>query len=98
MKSLFKLGKKKKAINRKGQLIVLNIMIAMIALIAVVIMIEPLKEVITIGRNDLTCSNYSVLSTGEAMTCIGLDFLLPAFVLTGFGIGIAYLGAKQLGY
>jgi ABC-type spermidine/putrescine transport system permease subunit I len=83
--------------NKKGQMIVLNIMIGMIAIIAAIVMIEPLKDVIDIGRTDLDCSNYSTLTTGESMTCIIMDFVMPAFIGTAIAIGIAYLGAKTIG-
>jgi hypothetical protein len=92
MKSLFKHKR-----NKKGQMIVVNIMIAMACIITAIIFIEPLKDVIDIGRTDLDCANYASLTTGEAMTCIGLDFLLPMFILLCFGVGLAYLGAKRLG-
>jgi hypothetical protein len=86
-----------KMFNRKGQMIVLNIMVAMACIITAIIFIQPLKSVIDIGRSDLDCSHYSLLTTGESMTCIAIDFLLPMFVIVCFGVGIAYLGAKQIG-
>ncbi|HPE15048.1 MAG TPA: hypothetical protein PLT65_04360 [Bacilli bacterium] len=87
---------KKKRMNNKGQLIVLNMMIAMTVIITAIIFIDPLKEVIGIGQTELDCSNYAGLSTGNRMTCIWLDYLLPGFILACLGVGIAYLGARTI--
>lgn len=87
---------RKKLGNKKGQLIVLNMMIAMTIIITAIIFIDPLKEVIGIGQTDLDCSNAETLSTGDRMTCIWLDYLLPGFILACLGVGIAYLGARNV--
>ena len=84
----------KKRVNRKGQLIVVNIMICVIVIITAIIFIEPLKQVLGIGITSLDCTNPSI-STGVSMTCIGLDFLLPAFILICFGVGLAYIYNKN---
>lgn len=83
--------------DKKGQTIVVMIMIAMACIITAVIFIQPLKEVLGQARTDLDCANYANLTTGESMTCIGVDFMLPMFVLTCMGVGLAYLGARTLG-
>jgi len=91
-----KIFQKHKKINRRGQLIVLNMMIAMTIIITAIIFIDPLKEVIGIGQTDLDCSNSESLSTGDRMTCIWLDYLLPGFILACLGVALAYLGAKNV--
>lgn len=96
MKKLFN-KQRSGGMNKKGQMIVVLIMIAMACIITAVIFIQPLKEVLGQARTDLNCANHSALSTGESMTCIGIDFMLPMFVLTCMGVGLAYLGAKQIG-
>lgn len=98
MKSIFKnkLGNKSNT-NKKGQMIVVNIMIAFTCLIAAIVFIEPLKEVIGIGRTDLNCANYAALTTGESMTCIIMDWMLPCFFGFCVGVGLAYIGARTIG-
>jgi hypothetical protein len=93
-----KIFDKRKRMNKKGQMMVLNIMVAFTCIVTAIIFIEPLKEVIGLGNTALNCANYALLTTGQAMTCIVLDIILPVFFLTCVGVGIAYLGAKQIGY
>ena len=83
--------------NKKGQMLVLNIMMAFIAITSAIIFIEPLKDVIDVGRTELSCiASFSTLNTGDAMTCIFLDIILPIFVLCVMGVGIAYLYNKNV--
>lgn len=83
--------------NRRGQLVLVNLMIAFILVVAVVIMIEPLKDQVSFARNsdNLDCGNSSI-STEEQMTCIGTGFTLPAFVLMALAVAFSFIGARRL--
>lgn len=82
--------------NRRGQLIFLGIMMAVTIFIVAVVLIEPIKSMITIARDSdhLDCESES-LTTGEEMTCIITDSFLPIFIGFLVAIAIAYLGLKE---
>lgn len=84
--------------NRRGQMVLVNIMLAMLVFITAIIMIDPIKDFTSLGRTNLNCSNSASLPTGERMTCIILDTELPLFIGIVMGIGLAYLGAKKYGF
>ena len=70
-------------------------MIAFMLVVVVVVMIEPLKDQVSTARTDLDCTNTSI-SSEEKMTCIGVSFTLPAFVLIALAVAFAFIGAKKL--
>lgn len=83
--------------NKKGQLIIMRIMIGIIVFIMVMIMIQPTKQAIEYSTNtsaNLNCSSSSLTSTQEA-TCIVVDFSL--FYMIGLAIcaGMAYIAGKK---
>ena len=83
--------------NKKGQYIFAGIMIAIMVFITAVVLIEPLKEVITTGRdvNHLDCVNESI-TVGTRATCILIDLWLFYFVGVTIAGGIAFISAKKL--
>lgn len=83
--------------NNKGQTAMLGIMFAMMFLITGVVLIEPVKEVITTARSAsyLDCGN-AANPTGTKMTCILVDWYLPYFIGTVFAVGIGYIGLRRL--
>lgn len=82
--------------NRRGQTVVVGFMISVMLFLAVVTLIEPLKDSITDTRSPekLDCSNSSI-SVGSQMTCILVDSYLPIFIGFGIAIAIAYMGLKD---
>lgn len=81
--------------SRGGQITApVGVMIAVMLLITVIVLIEPLKTVISIGSTSLDCSNPS-LSVGQEMTCIINDMILPIFIGFGVAIAIAYFGIRD---
>ena len=86
-------------VNKKGQVVIMKIMIVIIILISVMIMITPLKEVTTNTMNatNLNCSS-TTLSSPQVATCMVVD--MSWFYLLGMiiSIGMSYLaGSKSAG-
>ena len=83
--------------NKKGQYIFAGIMIAIMVFITAIVLIEPLKEGIEIGRDadHLNCGNESNTG-GTKATCILVDMWL--FYFTGVCIagGISFIAAKKV--
>lgn len=81
-------------LNKKGEAIFLGIMVAIMVFLSLVVMIEPLKDGITLGRDSdhLDCTN-STISTGVKATCILVDLWLFYFVGAGIAISIGAIGA-----
>lgn len=82
---------------RKGQLVLVGMMIAFLIFLFVVVLIEPTKEGIDIARDadHLDCGNASI-GTGNSMACIVVDAYLPAWVGFGLAVAIGYIGIRKL--
>ena len=80
--------------NKKGQMILLKIMLAAIIFIMVVQFIPILTDETITLRNptNLDCDNSSI-STGNQITCIVGDWFTPYY----FGVAIAVIGAIIIG-
>ena len=83
--------------NRKGQLVMVGIMMAVILIITAIVFIEPIKEQVTTARTSINCSS-DTLSTSDDMLCIVTDTILFAFVGICFSVAIGFIGAKKLGF
>jgi len=72
--------------NNRSQVLLTGIMMAIMIFIVAVILIRPIKDVITDARSEenLNCSSTD-LSTGTEMTCILVNLYLFYF----FGIAVA---------
>ena len=83
--------------RKKGQAVFVGIMMAIMVFITVIVMIEPLKESIVIGRDvdHLDCTNESI-STGTKATCIVVDFWLFYFVGTAIAAGMGFILSKKI--
>ena len=83
--------------NKKGQAIFVGIMVAIMVFITAIVLIQPLKEVITTARSVeyLDCTNESI-TVGNRATCILVDLWL--FYFTGVCIagGLSFIAAKKL--
>ena len=78
--------------NNKGQVLMFGLMMATFVLIAALLLIDPLKDIITEVRNtdNLNCSSTSI-STGTRLTCIGTDLTLPFFIGAVITAGFGFL-------
>jgi|TARA_R100000049_G_C1928894_1_gene72998 hypothetical protein len=83
--------------NKKGQFIFVGVMVAIMIFITVVVLITPLKEAVTIGRDSdhLDCDNQNI-TTGQKATCILVDMWLFYFVGTAMAGGIGFITAKRI--
>jgi len=83
--------------NKKAQAAIAGFGVAVIVFISLVVMIEPMKELIDIARDSshLDCSNSSI-STGTKASCIIIDFWLPYFSMIVLGIAGAYVMGKKI--
>ena len=82
--------------NKKGQVIIAMLMIAVIAFIMVMIISEPLVDEITNARNatNLNCTNPNLASTTKA-TCVIMDMGLFYFISVAIASGLALLSGKR---
>lgn len=82
--------------NKKGQLIVLKIMIAIIVLIMVMIFSQPVKESIDINTNttQLNCSS-SGLDSSTSATCIVMDYAIFYFIGAIISVSMAFIAGKK---
>lgn len=85
--------------DKKGQMIIVLIMVGIIVLIASVVMIPPLKTNIENNMNataNLNCSATGLSATTNA-TCVVLDMGLFYFIAIVIACGLAYLsGSKSI--
>lgn len=83
--------------NRRGQTVFIGIMIAIMVFITVVVLIDPLKDMIIWTRlpSNLDCTNSSI-TAGQKATCIIVDFTLFYYVGMGIAAGAAYISWKKL--
>ena len=83
--------------NKKGQMIILRMMIGIIIFIMVMIMIQPTKEAIGYGTNtstNLNCSTTGLTSAQES-TCIIIDFSIFYMIGMALGAGMAFVAGKK---
>jgi hypothetical protein len=83
--------------NKKGQFIFVGIMVAIMVFITAIVLIEPLKDGIEIGRDadHLNCGNESN-TVGTKATCILVDFWLFYFVGVCIAGGISFITVKKI--
>ena len=84
--------------NLKGQVMLVSLMIGFIIFLAGMVMIDPLKDVITEvrGAGQLDCSNTSI-SDGNKMSCLAVDLYLPYFIVVVMGLAGAMVSSKLIG-
>lgn len=83
--------------SKKGQVMILGIMLAVMAFLCALIFIPALKQGIDTARDPshLDCTNSSI-SIGTSGTCIAVDFFLPFFIGAVLLAGISYIGAQLI--
>jgi len=87
------------AVNKKGQIIILKMMIAIVVLVIALAWITPIKEATTSAGNSssaLNCSS-SGLDYQQVATCTVLDFTLFYYLGALISIGMAFLAGKKNG-
>ena len=84
-------------VNKKAQVFLTGVMVAVMLFIVAVIFIQPIKEVVEDARSAdmLDCTNSSI-STGTRMTCILTDLYLFYFFGMIISLGLSYLLFRRL--
>ena len=87
------------AMNKKGQWVLVGIMVFIMTFIVIVQFIPILKDQIITARSSpyLDCTN-STITTGTKMTCIVTDLTLFYFVGVAIAAAAGYLGGKAIKY
>ena len=83
--------------NKKGQAIFVGIMICIMAIITVIMLIEPMKSFVDVAvdSNHLDCTNTSI-SVGQKASCVIADWLLPYFFGICIAVAISWIGYKKI--
>lgn len=83
--------------SKKAQVSLINAMLGLMLFIALIQLINPIKDTITDARDvsNLDCDNTSI-TTGNKGTCVVTDWTLFGFVGTGIFVAIGILGIKKL--
>jgi hypothetical protein len=83
-------------VNKKSQLLILKLMVAIIIFIIALIMIVPLKETISTATNstELNCSS-DLISNEMKATCTTLDFSLFYILGAAISVGMAYIAGRK---
>ena len=79
--------------NKKGQTIFMAVIIAMMIFFVGVITVNFLKDDITTTRTNLDCTNPSI-SDGAKVTCLGIDGLVPYFIIVFLSAAGGLIAAK----
>ena len=84
--------------NKRGQAALLGLMIGVFIFMFGMIIINPLKDVITEARGEdqLNCSSDAI-SDGTKMTCLAVDLLLPYFILAVLATAGGWISARIVG-
>ena len=84
--------------NKRGQTLMVALMIGIFVFMMAMVFIDPIKDVITTSRgaSQLDCTNSSI-SDGTKMTCLLVDLVLPYFIGVVLAIAGALIGAKIIG-
>lgn len=82
--------------NKKGQQIIVNIMIAVVALIAVIAMSQPINDSVIDATNttNLNCTNLEI-STQDDVTCNVVEFGFFYIYAIGIAISLALITGRK---
>jgi hypothetical protein len=82
-------------INKKGQLVLVEIMLCIVFFIAAVIMIQPINENVIIARNDTALNCSTTTDAYNEATCKIMDFGAFYMICVGLAVGLAFLTGKK---
>lgn len=77
--------------NKKGSNIFLNIGIGLFLFISGVLIMPFITDDIATTRADLGCSDFSNLTDGTILVCIGLSGINPYYIWFFISIGIGFI-------
>ena len=83
--------------NKRGQVVLVSLMIGIIVFMMAMIFINPITDVITEVRaaDQLNCSSATI-TDGSKMTCLIVDLILPYFIVTILGLAATIITAKLI--
>jgi hypothetical protein len=87
------------AMNKKAQMALVNMMVAIVVIIFAFQFINPIKDEVITGRDadHLNCTSADI-STGQKMSCIAVDLYLPLFIILCLAGAGGYLIGKKIIY
>lgn len=82
--------------NKKGfTQIGITFLIAFFFFIAGMIFLNPITDDVSTARTSLNCGD-STISDGNKLTCLGIDLVVPYFILAIFSIAGGHITAKYI--
>ena len=83
------------AMNKKGQAALVGLMVGVMIFMIGLALAHPLKVVLedVMSSSQMDCANSSI-SDGAKLTCLGVDLVLPYFIITIFAVAGAWITAK----
>jgi uncharacterized membrane protein len=81
--------------NSKGQTMFIAIIVACMIFFAGVIVVNFFKDDITTARVAMDCSNPAI-SDGSKVTCLGIDIVVPYFILIFLSAAGGLIAARLL--
>lgn len=86
-------------INKKGQMALVNMMVAIIVILFAFQFFNPIKDEVITTRNadNLNCTSTTI-PTGQKLSCIAVDLYLPMFIILCLAGAGGYLLGKRIIY
>ena len=81
--------------NNKAQTMFIAVLIAGMIFFTGVIFINFIKDDITTTRTSMDCSN-STISDGAKLTCLGIDIVVPYFIVVFISAAGGLIAARLL--
>jgi len=69
--------------NNRGGVMMMSITVGIMIFITGMIFLNPIKDLVTETRasTNLDCSNAAVISDGTKLACLGVDIVVPYFII-----------------
>ena len=85
-------------LNRRGQVMLLGVMLFVFSFIVAVLLTSPVRTMTDTARDvdHLNCDANN-LTTGVALTCVAVDLTLPFFIITVILSGAGLITSKLAG-
>jgi hypothetical protein len=81
--------------NLKGQTMFFAIIVACMIFFSGVIVVNFLKDDVTTSRIDMDCADATI-SDGSKIACLGLDLVIPYFIVVFLSAAGGLIAAKLL--
>lgn len=80
--------------NKKGN-IYFGVAIGIFLYLSGVLFLPFILDDIDTTRNDLGCSDFSTISDGTKLMCLGISGITPYFIWFFFSTGLAYIIGRK---